>query len=157
MNFNMAFQDGQGNLAGFDAAIPAPEYEPLPPGVYTAKVLRGELVKTRAGADAYRITLEVLDAPFAGRRVARTWTFSPAALPYTKRDLGILGLQRSEQLRAPFPPLGSEHVVRLTIALRRGDDGRDWNDIKRIELLAVTESPVVGFLLPTEEAKGAEQ
>ena len=42
---------GGGGLDGFDAADAAPEYAPIPPGIYSARILRGEYCSTRAGAD----------------------------------------------------------------------------------------------------------
>ena len=40
---------------------PRPEFTPLPPGIYSARVLRGEYCSTKAGADAYRLRFEVTD------------------------------------------------------------------------------------------------
>jgi len=137
-----------GGLAAFDVAEAAPEYSPLPPGIYTARVLRGEYCSTKAGADAYRLRFEVTEGPHKGRTLIRTWTFSPKALPYTKRDLAAFGLTTSEQLLSPFPPVSREYSVRLVVALQRSDDGIERNDIKRIELIAVTDTPIAAFLLP---------
>lgn len=143
-----------GGLAAFDRAEAAPELAPLPPGIYTARVVRGEYCTTKAGADAYRIRFEVTDGDHRGRTVVRTWTFTPRALPYTKRDLAPLGLTTSAQLLAPFPPPGRDILCRLTVALQRGDDGVERNDIKRIEVLRVDASPLADYLLPSDPAKG---
>lgn len=143
---------GGGGIGGFDNAQPAPEFTPLPPGVYAARVQRGEYTATkRTGADAYRLKFEITDGPHAGRTVARTWTFSEAAMRYTKRDLLPFGLTTSAALLSPFPPAGREYLVRLVVALQRGDDGREFNDVKRIDLVRVDESPAAAFMLPPDE------
>jgi hypothetical protein len=115
--------------------------------------VKGEYVTTRSGADAYRMTFEVTDSPHAGRTLIRTWTFTPKALPYTKRDLGAFGLATSQQLLSPFPEPGREYIVRLTVVLQRGDDGVERNDVKRLEVLRVVESPVAQFIV-TPEGEG---
>src|SRR5262249_13918195 len=100
------------------AAEPAPELTPIPPGVYTARVLRGEFTTTKAGADAYRVRFEVTEGEQAGKTVIRTWTFGAKALPYSKRDLGLFGLNTSAKLLSPFPEAGREYFVRLVVALQ---------------------------------------
>ena len=161
MDFTNAFGSSNGNgtgkppggIDGFDAAEPAPEYTPIPAGVYMARVLRGEYCSTRKGDDAYRLRFEVTEGEQAGKPIPRTWTFGPKAMPYTKRDLAPFGLTTTAQLLSPFPPAGKEYHVRLVVALQRGNDGIERNDIKRIDLLRVVDSPAAAFMLP-EEGEG---
>src|SRR5262249_46236248 len=119
-------------LDAFDSAQAAPEFTPLPPGVYKARILRGEHTTTKAGADAYRLRFEVTEGEHAGKTVIRTWTFGPKAIAYTKRDLAPFGLSTSAQLLSPFPEPAREYLV---VALQRGDDGIERNDVKRIDLV----------------------
>lgn len=146
---------GTGGIDGFDAAEPAPEFTPLPPGIYTAHILRGEYTTTRAGADAYRIRFEVSEGEHAGKTAIRVWTFGPRAMPYTKRDLAPFGLTTQAKLLSPFPEPGREYLVRLVVALQRGDDGIERNDIKKIDLVRVVESPAAAFMLPEQGEGGA--
>jgi hypothetical protein len=145
---------GTGGIDAFDSAEAAPEFTPLPPGIYSARVLRGEYCSTKAGADAYRLRFQVAEGPHEGQTVIRTWTFGPKALPYTKRDLTPFGLTTSAKLLSPFPEPGREYLVRLVVALQRGDDGIERNDIKKIDVLRVDESPAAAFLLPPREGEG---
>lgn len=145
-----------GGIDAFDAAEAAPEFAPLPPGIYPARVVRGEYCSTKAGADAYRLRFEVTDGPQAGKTVIRTWTFGPKALPYSKRDLAPFGLTTTAKLLTPFPEPGRDYLVRLVVALQRGDDGIERNDIKKIDLLSVDESPVAAFMLPPPGEGGAK-
>jgi len=152
MDFTSAIHSNSSNTSGgidaFDTAEAAPEFAPLPPGIYSARILRGEYCSTRAGADAYRIRFEVTEGEHKGKTTIRTWTFGPKALTYTKRDLAPFGLTTTAKLLSPFPEPGREYLVRLVVALQKGDDGVERNDIKRIELLRVEESPAAEFLLP---------
>ena len=160
MDYTTAFSGANGKppggIDGFDSAEAAPEFSPVPPGVYAARVVRGEYCSTRAGADAYRMRFEIADGDQAGRTVIRTWTFGSKAMPYSKRDLAPFGLTTSAALLSPFPEAGREYLVRLVVALQRGDDGIERNDIKRIDLLSVAESPAAKFLLP-EQGEGGRK
>ena len=84
----------------------------------------------------------------------RTWTFGAKAVPYTKRDLSPFGLTTKVQLLSPFPEAGREYLVRLVVAIQKGDDGTEYNDIKRIDVLRVVESPAARFLLPEQREGG---
>ena len=97
---------------------------------------------------------EVRRAENAGKTVIRTWTFGAKALPYTKRDLSPFGLTTSAALLSPFPPAGREYLVRLVVALQRGDDGIERNDVKKIDLVRVDESPAAAFMLPGQGEGG---
>jgi hypothetical protein len=46
--------------------------------------------------------------------------------------------------------------VRLVVALQRGDDGIELNDVKRIDLLRVDESPAAEFMLPPPGEGGTQ-
>lgn len=157
MDYSKAFDDTTavptGGIDAFDSAVAAPEFTPLPQAVYTCRVVRGEYCSTNSGAEAYRMRFEVTDGPHAGQTVVRTWTFGPKALQYTKRDLAPFGLNSSAQLRAPFPAAGREYLVRLVVALKRGDDGIERNDVKRVDNVRVVESPAAGFLLDEDEGR----
>ena len=160
MDFTNAIPSANGKQArgidAFDAAEAAPEFTPIPPGVYSARVLRGEYCSTKAGADAYRMRFEVTDGPQVGKTVIRTWTFGPKAIAYSKRDLAPFGLTTTAKLLAPFPEAGRDYFVRLVIALQRGDDGIERNDVKRIDLVRVDESPAAGFMLHPQGEGGSK-
>lgn len=157
MNLNDAFSgiyDGKRmaeGIAGFDHVEAAPEFTPLPAGMYITRIVKGEYTTTKNGADAYRLRFEVLEGAQTGRTIVRTWTFTAKALPYTKRDLALFGLTTTQQLLEPFPQAGREYRVRLIVALQRGDDGIERNDVKRFDILEVKDSPAAAFMLPPSE------
>jgi hypothetical protein len=144
-------------IDAFDTAEAAPEFTPLPPGIYFARIVKGEYVTTMAGADAYRLRFEVTEGEHTGKTVIRTWTFGPKAVGYTKRDLAPFGLNTSAKLLSPFPESGREYRVRLVVALQRGDDGIERNDVKRINLIRVDESPAAAYMLPPDKGEGGSR
>jgi hypothetical protein len=157
MDYSSAIPGANGTpagLDGFDAATPAPEFTPLPPGIYSARVVRGEYCSTKTGADAFRLRFEITEGEQRCKTVIRTWTFGARALPYSKRDLAPFGLTTSAKLLSPFPEAGREYFVRLVVALQRGDDGVERNDIKRIDVVRIVESPAAGFMLPRQGEGG---
>jgi len=163
MSFSDAFDSAGNNtgnrkpgsgLAGFDSVAAAEEYKPLPAGIYTARIVSGTFTQTKAGADAYKIAFEIDEGEHRRRRLFRIWTFSEKAIAYTKRDLAAFGLTTSQALLAAYPPMGREYFVRLTVALQRGDDGREFNDVKRIDVLRSEESPAAKFLIDPATPEG---
>ena len=148
--------EGPSGLDGFDEAEAAPEFQPLPGGIYDCRVVRGEFCTTKSGADAYRLRFEVTVGEQKGKTLLRIWTFGAKALPYTKRDLAPFGLTTKTKLLSPFPEAGREYLVRLVVALQRGNDGIERNDIKRIELLRIVESPAAAYMLPEESEVGTQ-
>jgi hypothetical protein len=139
-----------GGIGGFDSAEPAPEFSPIPPGVYEARIVRGEYCTTRAGDDAYRMKFEIVKGEQVGKTCIRMWTFGAKALPYSKRDLAPFGLTTSEKLLSQFPEPTREYLVKLVVALQKGDDGIDRNDIKRVQILSIADSPASEFILPAD-------
>lgn len=120
----------------FDEAEAAPARQPLPPGVYVARTDQGEMVTTSRGADGYRVKFTVIEPPeFAGRTLVRTWTFSDKAIGYTRRDLALFELTSGAKLSAPFP-CEFTFTCRLVVAIQRADAGDEFNDIKRITVIA---------------------
>ena len=95
-----------------------------------------------------------VEGPHAGKTIIRTWTFGAKALPYTKRDLSPFGLTTAAKLLSTFPEPGREYFVRLVVALQRGDDAVERNDVKKIDLVRVDESPAAGFMLPGQAEGG---
>jgi len=80
--------------------------------------------------------------------------FSQKAIGYTKRDLAPFGLTTTAQLLSPSPEPGREYLVRLVVALQKGDDGIERNDIKRIDVMTVTDSPAAAYTLPPDGEGG---
>jgi hypothetical protein len=88
----------------WDQTEAAGEMGPIPAGEYTARIVDGDLASSLSkGTPSYRLTFEVLEGPYAGRRLWHDSWLTAAALPGSKRDLAKLGITSLEQLDKPIP------------------------------------------------------
>jgi hypothetical protein len=112
----------------------AEDLKPLPSGEYRCSVASGELFNSKQGTPGYKIKLVVLDGEHANRIVWHDVWLSEAALPMAKRDLGKLGVTSPEQLERPLP---EGIIVKAKVALRKNDDGTEYNRVNRLDLVAI--------------------
>src|SRR4051812_35023472 len=108
----------------WDNTKAADELGPLPAGEYRCNVVEGGLFSSRGGTPGFKVTLEVAEGEYAGRRLWHDVWLTAAALPLAKRDLSKLGVVRVEQLEKPLP---EGMVITAKVALRRDDDGTERN------------------------------
>jgi Protein of unknown function (DUF669) len=118
----------------------AADFAPLPSGTYTCRVIAGELFTAKSGTPGYKLTFRILDGEHAGRQVWHDLWLTPAALPMTKRDLGKLGVTDPGQLESPLPT-GIRCSVK--VALRRDDEGTQYNRIRGFDVLGIDADPAV--------------
>lgn len=116
----------------------AADFAPLPAGTYTARVVSGELFNAKSGTPGYKLAFRVLEGEHAGRQFWHDLWLTPAALPMSKRDLGKLGVTSIEQLEQPLPA-GIRCTVKL--ALRRDDDGAEYNRVRGFDVLGIDADP----------------
>ncbi len=116
----------------------AVDFAPLPAGTYTARVVSGGLFNAKSGTPGYKLAFRVLDGEHAGRQFWHDLWLTPAALPMSKRDLGKLGVTSIEQLEQPLPA-GIRCKVKL--ALRRDDDGTEYNRVRGFEVVGIDADP----------------
>jgi hypothetical protein len=130
--------------SAWDSATPADDFgTPLPPGEYTCHVIGCELFNARSkGTPGVKLTFRIIDGEHAGRRLWHDCWLTEAAMPQTKRDLQKLGVTRLEQLEQPIPP-GIRAEVKL--ALRRDDDGNEFNRVKTFAVVGIDESEADPF------------
>ena len=106
----------------------AEDFAPLPSGEYVARIIGGELFTSKTkGTAGYKLAFRVLEGDHQGRQFWHDVWLTPAALPMAKRDLAKLGVTALEQLESPLPP-GIR--CRVKLALRRDDDGSEYNRVK---------------------------
>jgi hypothetical protein len=133
-------------VRSWDTTEPAADLKPIPSGEYRCRVVNGELFNSKNGTPGYKLTLEVLDGDHAGRRVWHDVWLSDAALSLARRDLNKLGIVRPEQLEQPLPGV---IVIVARVALRRRDDGAEYNAVVRFDVVAV-EPPTLDTFAPAE-------
>src|SRR5262245_54654273 len=112
----------------------AAEFAPLPKGEYTFRVLSGELFTSKRGTPGFKLTLEVTEGEFEGRRVWCDYWLTAAALPMTKRDLAKIGVTDLAQLEQPLP---AGILIKGKLALRTDDDGNESNRLVRFECIGI--------------------
>jgi hypothetical protein len=112
----------------------AAEFAPLPKGEYTFRILVGELFTSKRGTPGYKLTLQVTEGDFEGRRAWCDFWLTPAALPMSKRDLAKIGVTDPEQLERPLPP---GILIKGKLTLRTDDDGTESNRLVRFECVGV--------------------
>ncbi|OWK44026.1 DUF669 domain-containing protein [Fimbriiglobus ruber] len=127
----------------FDATEAADDFGPLPKGVYVVLATGGRLDQARTGTRCYKVEFRVIEGEHAGRRLWWDKYLTPAALPYTKRDLSKLGITSREKLEQPLP--ANRLVCKVTVVVRTDDDGIERNEIRNLELLRVQDAAVDPF------------
>lgn len=119
-----------------DAEV-ADEFGTLPPDEYIARIVSGELATSRKNSTPhFKLTFKVLEGDYRDRQFWYDIWLTEAALPMAKRDLAKLGITELEQLEQPLPK-GIRSRVQL--ALRRDDDGNEFNRVVRFEAIGIDE------------------
>lgn len=144
-NFRDALNDPNDDLNRFDAATGFDDLSAfdnaagvavLPAGWYAVTVVRGELLTTKKGKAAYRLTLDVADGPHAGFRLWRYFLLdTQASANRSKAALAPLGLLTSADLRRPFPGPNRAVVLRALVVVKPRPDGGDGNDTERFTVV----------------------
>jgi hypothetical protein len=130
----------------------AAEFEPLPKGEYTFRIIAGELFKAKKGTPGYKLTLEVTEGDYEGRRVWADFWLTGAALPITERDLAKIGVTDLRQLEYPLPAV---ILIKGKVALRTDDDGTQSNRLLRFQYLGI--EPGDAFEPKPEGAAAAQE
>lgn len=113
----------------------AEDFAPLPKGEYVARIVSGELFTSKAkGTPGYKLCFRILEGDHAGRQFWHDVWLTPAALSMAKRDLGKLGITSLDQLERPLP---AGIRCRVKLALRRDDDGSDYNRVRQFEVVGI--------------------
>ncbi|MBE7461914.1 MAG: DUF669 domain-containing protein [Planctomycetes bacterium] len=79
-------------LDGEYAKVEAAEVDEIPDGKYQARVHSVRLTKSQSGNPMLQFDLVILTGAHAGRHLFKNSVFTPAALPFFKADLKVLGL-----------------------------------------------------------------
>jgi hypothetical protein len=131
----------------------ASDFLPLPAGTYIARIVGGELTTAKSGTPGYKLTFKVLEGEHAGRQFWHDVWLTAAALPMAKRDLGKLGITSLEQLEKPLPA-GIRCKVKL--ALRRADDGTEYNRVRAFDVVGIDKPEDDDFAPREAEGDGNE-
>lgn len=132
-------RDAGDDLSAFDAAEGKSH---IPAGWYVCRVTRGELVPTKKGKTAFRVTFDVADGQHVGFRLWKWYVLTDpdpdktaAFANRAKIALSPLGLRTQHDLRRPFPGIGRAIIVRALVTEQPRPDGLPGNDVERFEVV----------------------
>ncbi|MDV6031346.1 MAG: hypothetical protein F9B45_14845 [Phycisphaera sp. RhM] len=154
----------QGRLGDINSAWNtqiAPEDDVLPKGEYIADIVKGEPYESSSGHPAYKLTFEVSDGDFKGRRFWHDCYFSAKAEGRALRDLAKLGVPvtgtKAETFAALDQPLPAVFRCKVKLAIRRDDDGNEGNRVRRFDVLEVVKPEPDEFAPdPVTDAAGGD-
>ncbi|MEN6406361.1 MAG: DUF669 domain-containing protein [Thermoguttaceae bacterium] len=127
---------------------------PLPAGEYLARIVSGELFNARTkGTGGYKLAFRVLEGDHRGRQFWHDIYLTEAALPMAKRDLAKLGVTRLEQLETPLP---SGIRCKVKLALRKDDNGEEYNRVRTFEVIGI-DPPEVDPFAPADGPQPSPQ
>ena len=127
----------------------AGELTPVPKATYACRLVSGELNSSpKKGTPGFKMTFQIIDGDFSGRKVWHNVWLTPAAMPMAKRDLARVGITTPQQMEQPVPQ-GIRCAVQVVV--RQDDDGSVYNAVTKFEVTGRDE-PVVDPFAPSEEA-----
>ena len=122
----------------WDSTEAAAEFAPLPAGTYECHVRGVELFNARTKTPGVKIRFDVCEGEHSGRALFHDCWLTSAALPQTKRDCLKLGLDSLEKLETAAVPTGRIRC-KVRVAVRRDDDGTEYNRVCRFDVLGIDE------------------
>lgn len=127
----------------------AGDFAPLPAGTYEAHVESVQLFNAKTGTPGVKIQFRVCDGEHIGRFVWHDAWLTPAALPQTKRDCAKMGLTTLDQLENANV-LPGRIRCKLRVALRREDDGTEYNKVRSFDVVSIDE-PAADAFAPADD------
>jgi hypothetical protein len=144
------YGDRENLKRAWDRTEAAGDFEPLPGGEYTCRVISGEPFNAKQkGTPGYKLVFEVTEGEHADRRIWHDLWLTPQALPMSKRDLAKLGIITLEQLDDALP---SGILAKVRLVIRKDDDGKHFNRVKSFDVTGVEAADA--FVPPEEIADG---
>jgi hypothetical protein len=121
----------------------AADFKPLPAGEYVCHVIAVELFNARTtGTPGVKLAFKVIEGEHADRRLWDDRWLTQTALPWTKRDLGKLGIVGPEQLQRSLPP-GIR--CKCKVVVRTADDGTEYNRVQHFEVVGIDPTEADAF------------
>lgn len=117
----------------------AGDFLPLPGGEYPARIVSGRFFTSKEkGTPGYKLTFEVTEGEFQGRRCWYDVWLTSAAMPLAKRDLGKLGVTDLDQLDSPLP---EGILCKVRVKKHQDDDKNEYNQVRSFEVTGVEKEP----------------
>src|SRR5258708_7534081 len=102
----------------FFSGTVAPEIGAVPSATYTVAIEDGKLTASKTGTPGFQIQYRIIEGEHTGRKVWQTLWLTPAAQPYTLRDLQKFGIKSKADLEKGLP---EGWTARIRVVLRLND------------------------------------
>lgn len=136
----------------WSAVPPAPDFgSPVPKAYYIAHILEGALFNAATGSPGYKVSFEIIEGEYKGRRQWYNIWLTAKAQRQAVRDFAKLGIRSKEQLEQPIPT--RQIRCRIFVVIHKGDDGIDRNVVKSFEVLGI-DPPEVNPFAPVDDPEG---
>lgn len=119
----------------------APDYTPVPAGVYQAKIYSAEARKTNNGKDMIYAVLSIVGGPYDGRRLFNNFTISPespAAMKFFFQHMGAFGIDLGFFAMKPSMPALAAELERRGVVATVEVGMKVWNNEDRNEIKNIT-------------------
>lgn len=136
--------------AAFNETDAATDFEPLPPNTYDAHLIGLDLFNSRGGTPGVKMTFRVVEGDYTGRQFWNDLWLTEAALPMTKRDLAKLGITTMDQIESELPQWIR---CRCKVALRRDDDGNEYNRVRKFDVIGIDKPERDAFAPPDDDTE----
>jgi hypothetical protein len=134
----------------WDKAKTTNAFTPLPRGTYRCVLVESNVTNSSKGTPGLKLVFEILEGEHAGRRVWHDLWLTDAAMEFTKPQLSELGIESFEQLDKGVP---AGIVADVLVVVRRGDDGDEWNRVKRFTVVGI-DPPEPDAFAPADDDDG---
>jgi hypothetical protein len=122
----------------WDTTEPSNGFDPLPPGVYRCLIADGKLFTSKNNTPGYKLTFEVIDKPYTGRKAWFDAWLSSKALAMAKGELAKLGILSYKQLDDPLPP---GLIADVTVVQRTDDNGMTSSRVRTFKVVPADVAP----------------
>jgi hypothetical protein len=130
-------------FANWESVKPATADGPIPLGKYVARWTDGVFFNAGSGTPGYKSTFEIVEGPFAGRRVWHDIWLTEAARSIAKRDFDTLQVPDPKMLQSTGIPRGL--IFQLSVVVRSTDDGTEFNVVRSFRFMRREEAKVDPF------------
>lgn len=113
----------------YDLANVASEFEALPEGQYLSKIVSAELTKASTGKDMIKVTWEVVDGEYEGRKLFDNIVITPGAEFKMKQYAVLAGIESGAAIDTQ-DFIDAEGLVTI---IQKEFEGEIRNNIKKVQ------------------------
>lgn len=132
---------------------PAPEFGPIPPGIYIGHLIEKRPDVARTGTGTIKLVFAISEGDHKGRRLWYDVWLTDKNKANAVRDFQKLGIQGKDQIDAPLPA-NKRIRCKLDVKLKRNDSGDEFNELRTFTVIGVDDVEAEPFA--PDMGKGAQ-